>query len=88
MELTKECEREIEQIKATTCCANNFHCEQAGFEDLSSVKVYQGANVIQCGKADVARCAQASFLPPIGSSEKIAFCMCPLRKYLALQLGT
>ena len=60
MELTKECEREIEQIKAAMHCPKNFHCERAGFEDLSPVKVYKGANVIQCEMTNASSCAQAS----------------------------
>ena len=83
MKLTKECEHEIEQIKATMYCPKNFHCERGGFEDLSPVKVFEGANVIQCDMANASSCAQSSVLSPFG----IAFCMCPLRKYLALQLG-
>ena len=81
MEITNECEREIEQIKATMHCPKDFHCEQAGFEDLSPVTVYEGANVIQCEKADASNCAQSSTLSPF----RVVFCMCPLRKYMALQ---
>ena len=81
MEITRECEREIERIKATMSCPKNFHCEKVGFENLSPVKIYEGANIIQCDMANASGCAQSSVLSPF----EIAFCMCPLRKYLALQ---
>ena len=57
MELTKECEREIERIKATMSCPEGFRCEKAGFENLSPVKIYEGANVIQCNMAKASSCA-------------------------------
>lgn len=82
MELTSECQREIERIKATMDCPSNFHCQQLSFEDLSPVDVYEGANVIQCRGANRLNCPQSSVL----SSGDIGFCMCPLRKYLALHL--
>lgn len=82
MELSDECQREIERIKLAMDCPFDFHCQRLSFEDLSPVDVYAGANVIQCQGENRLSCPQCSVL----SSGDIGFCMCPLRKYLALNL--
>ena len=83
MELSTECQREIEEIKAAMDCPFDFHCERHGFEDLSQVQIYEGANIVQCQGANRLNCPQSSVL----SSGDIGFCMCPLRKYLALNFN-
>ena len=81
MELAgRESECKIERIKAAMACPRNFHCQKSGFKDLAPVVVYQGANAIQCKRAHT-ECPKASVLQP----GNVTFCMCPLRKHLALR---
>lgn len=83
MELTKESERGIERTKATVDCPKDFRCcTRSKSSDAPPVKVYEGANLIQCQEADRLDCS----VSPVFCRD-IVFCQCPLRRYLALELN-
>ena len=83
MELVENCEREIERLKAVTDCPKGFRCcKRSGSGDAPPVKVYGGANLIQCEEGDRMDCS----LSPVFCRD-IVFCRCPLRRYLALELN-
>jgi len=81
MQLTVEQEQEIHKIMASITCPKSFRCCDSGFEDLPPVKVYKGANVVQCQQAGRHNCPTSSEF-----HGDIVFCRCPLRNYLALHL--
>ena len=83
MELADDCTREIEQIKATVECHKGFRCcNRCGSRDARPAKVYGGANLVQCQQEDRMDCP----VSPVFSGD-IVFCQCPLRRYLAMELG-
>ncbi len=83
MERADGCEHEIERVKATVDCYKGFRCcRQCGSSDSPPAKVYGGANLVQCQEADRMDCP----VSPVFSGD-IVFCQCPLRRYLAMELG-
>ena len=75
-------EADVQKIMAATDCPHGFPCYESKFEKLIPVKLYQGANVIQCQQAKRLDCGRASVF-----HKDIVFCKCPLRNYVAFQLG-
>ncbi len=82
MELTVAQEADIQKIMAETDCPRGFRCYESKFEDLAPVEAFPGNNVVECRKAEESYCPMA-FRFGVGT----AFCTCPLRKYVALNLG-
>jgi len=82
MEIKKDCELEIERIKATVNCPRRFRCMRSGLGNIPPVRVYGGADLIQCLATDRMDCP----LSPVFCHD-IVFCQCPLRRYLALELN-
>ncbi|MHC4165580.1 MAG: hypothetical protein ACYSWQ_01330 [Planctomycetota bacterium] len=81
MELTAQQEADVQKIMGEMDCPRGFRCYESGFEDLSPVKVIS-SNAIECFKAKKSFCRMSVNL---GLSTMI--CTCPLRKYVALELG-
>ena len=81
MELTTEQETDVQKIMAETVCERSFRCYKSEFENLTPVKVISD-NAVECLNA------KDSFCP---MSYRFGFntmlCECPLRRYLALELG-
>lgn len=82
MQLTTEQKATIEQIMAEMDCPKGFACYESDFDKLVPVRVYRGANVIQCKHSELLDCKYARLF---GSS--MVFCECPLRRYAAFELG-
>jgi hypothetical protein len=82
MEITKEQEHEIKKIMAEMDCPRGFRCYESKFEDLAPVRAFPGNDVVECRKAEESYCPM-SFRFGLGG----AFCKCPLRRYVALNLG-
>lgn len=78
------CECRIERLKATVDCPKGFRCcARSDSAGMQPVRVYGGANAVQCLEPDRLDC-------PISPAfcEDIVFCRCPLRRYLSLELNT
>ncbi len=85
MELTPEQKAYVQKIMEEIDCPRNFHCYESGFEDLAPVKVISD-NAVACPKAKEYFCRMAiSF--GLNSILSIMLCRCPLRSYVALELG-
>jgi hypothetical protein len=82
MELTAEQELDIKQIMAEMDCPKGFRCYESKFEDLSPVETFPGDNIVECRKSEEWYCPMA-----LASSVSKIFCKCPLRRYVALELG-
>jgi len=81
MELTTEQETDVQKIMAETDCPRNFRCYKSGFEKLTPVKVLS-ATGIECLKARESFCRMS-----VSFGMNTMLCECPLRKYVALELG-
>jgi hypothetical protein len=82
MKLTTDKEREIMAIMTENSCAKSFKCYQSKFEDICPGRPYYGANVVQCLCEKGRNCPMSYVF-----CGDIRFCQCPLRKYVAFQLG-
>ncbi|MHC4116616.1 MAG: hypothetical protein ACYSWO_03820 [Planctomycetota bacterium] len=82
MQLTNDQKAEIEKIMAEMDCPKGFTCYASKFEKLAPVRVFRGADVIQCQHPEMADCKYARLF---GSG--MVLCECPLRQYAALELG-
>ncbi len=82
MELTAKQEADIQKIMAEMDCPKGFRCYVSKFEKLTPVRVYRGANVIRCQHEERRNC-QYGFV----FGDDIVFCKCPLRNYVAFELG-
>ncbi len=81
MELTPEQEADIQKIMAEMDCSAGFPCYNSGFEDLTPVRVLSYGPV-ECLRAKNAPCPVSM---RFGLQDRR--CECPLRKYVALELG-
>jgi len=81
MQLTAQQEADVQKIMAEMDCPHGFPCYKSGFEKLTPVKVLS-ATGIECFKARELFCRMSV---AFGLSTMI--CKCPLRKYVALNLG-
>ncbi len=82
MELTPEQNRRIRAIMAELDCPKDFTCYKSKFDDLTPVEAFPGNSMVECRRVDPSTCPMA-FTFGIGKG----FCTCPLRKYVALELG-
>ena len=78
MEITKEQARQIERIASEMECPEDFKCRKSGFENLCKTKLIAGDQLVEC--LEESRC---KFALTFGNS---AFCKCPLRRYIAINL--
>ena len=63
-------------------CPKGFGCYKSKFDDLTAVEAFPGNNIVGCLRTDPSSCPMA-FTFGIGKG----FCKCPLRQYVALELG-
>ena len=82
MELTAEQDSEVKAIMSAMDCQYGFPCYESKFEKFIPVEVYLGANVIRC-RHNAQQDCQYSFV----FGDGIVFCQCPLRSYVAFELG-
>ena len=81
MELTAQQEADIQKIMAEMVCERSFRCYKSKFEKLVPVKVIS-SSAIECNKAKESFCPKA-----VSFGRSMMLCRCPLRKYVALELG-
>ena len=82
MELAPEQDRVVQRIMKEVDCPKHFRCYEAGFENLCRALVYRGANAVQCHCEGQQYCPMSHVF-----CNDIRFCKCPLRRYVALELG-
>ena len=82
MELTVKQEADVQKIMAAMDCPKGFRCYVSKFEKLIPVRVYYGANVIRCLHEERLNCRYGLVF-----GAGILFCKCPLRNYVAFELG-
>lgn len=82
MELIEDQECEIKAIMAEMKCPKGFRCYESEFEDLAPVEAFPRNDIVECRRADPVSCPM-SFTFGID----MAICTCPLRRYVALELG-
>ena len=82
MELTVAQEADVQKIMAGIDCPVGFPCYKSKLEDISPAKLVRGANVLQCEAGSEQKCPMSYKF-----SHDIRFCRCPLRRYVALELG-
>ncbi len=82
MELALQQESDVQRIMAEMDCPKGFHCCESEFESLTPVEVIPGSKLVECLKAKESYCPM-SFTFGLDS----AFCKCPLRRYMAIELG-
>ena len=81
MELTAQQEADVQKIMAEMDCPAGFPCYESGFEDLNPVRVLS-YGPIECLRTKESSCPMA-----IGFGLQDMRCECPLRRYVALELG-
>ncbi len=81
MELTAEQKTDVQKIMAEIDCPHSFRCYKSKFEKLVPVKVIS-SSAIECNKAKELFCPMSY---RFGFNTML--CECPLRRYLALELG-
>jgi hypothetical protein len=81
VELTTEQEVDVQKIMAEMDCPRGFSCYKSKFEDIVPVRVIS-SNVIACGKAMESYCQKS-----VSFGMSTMLCRCPLRNYVALELG-
>jgi len=72
---------EIEQIVGEMQCPKNFNCYKSGFRHLCKAKNFGIKSFLECLESDPGEC-KFSF-----SIEKIHYCQCPLRCYIAQKMN-
>ena len=82
MELTAEQDRKVKAIISAMDCTYGFPCYESRFEKLIPVQIFRGANVIRCRHKGRRTCQYGSVF-----GDGIVFCKCPLRTYVAFELG-
>lgn len=81
MEITEEHRKRIEAMIADMHCSKDFSCYKSDFEKLGQINIFAGGTVVDC-------------LEPAGDSCEYSLsfgkgflCNCPVRQYLARNLG-
>ena len=82
MELTAEQDRKVKAIMSAMDCQYGFPCYESTFAKLIPVQIFRGANVIRCRHKARLTCQYGSVF-----SNGIVFCKCPLRTFVAFELG-
>ncbi len=81
MEISQKHKAQIEEIISGIECSHDFKCYKSDFEDLAKIRIFRGGDLIECLE-DRTQLCELSFR--FGLSY---FCKCPLRKYIAKNLG-
>ena len=73
--------RRVEEIAAQMECPEDFRCARSGFERLCKARAYGLDNILECLEEVPTLCRYAV---PYGY---VNFCLCPLRTFIAQELG-
>jgi hypothetical protein len=81
MQITREHEGTIAEIRHEVACPKNFACCESAFENLCKVSVFTQAGLVECLEERAKSCAFSM------SFADSYFCSCPLRTYIAMNLN-
>jgi hypothetical protein len=79
--LDKKQRQQLEEIVNGIKCPKNFRCYKSGLEYLCKAEDIGQESFLACKEKDGATC---KFAVPLG---KAYFCQCPIRIYIAKNLG-
>jgi hypothetical protein len=77
--------KRIGEIIGEMDCPKHFKCAESGFENLCKASDFGDEHHLECLQEPYPRCEFA--LHTDSSGKGIRFCRCPLRVYLARELG-
>jgi hypothetical protein len=81
VELTEEQKQRIEELLQECECGEDCKCHRSGFEDICKASDIGLECFVECQEED------ANFRPNSFSFGYRYFCKCPLRVYLAKEIG-
>jgi len=76
--------KRIRQIMGGIECPKNFKCAEGGFKNLCRAKYFGGEQFLQCLEETSPPCP---FAGVYDYGFQMHFCRCPLRMYLAKNVG-
>ena len=79
--MDEEQEKRIEEIMAGMECDKDFECYESGFENICKAGDWGMPHYVECMENESPMC---KFKVPFGDG---VFCSCPLRVYVAKELG-
>ena len=82
--MKEEYKTRIQEIIGGMQCPKGFKCVEGGFENLCKVKTFGGEQFLQCLEETSPPCP---FAGVYDHGFQMRFCRCPLRVYLAKNLG-
>ncbi len=82
--MAEEDSKRIQEIIAGMQCSKNFKCAEGGFEDLCRARDFGDDKALQCLEETSPPCP---FAGVYDFGFHMRFCRCPLRVYLAKNLG-
>ena len=84
IKITEEDSKRIQEIIGGMHCPKNLKCAEGGFEDLCKARDIGDDKFLQCLEKTSPPCL---FAGVYDYGYQIRFCRCPLRVYLAKNLG-
>jgi hypothetical protein len=81
METLQARQQEMEAVSIDVECAKDFECYRSGFVNLCKVRKREGDAFLECLEEEGMEC---DFSFPC---EKVCFCLCPVRIYIAKRWG-
>jgi hypothetical protein len=84
IEMAKEVSKRIQEIKEGMQCSKDFECTASGFENLCKVRDFGDDQSLQCLEETTPPCF---FAGVYDYGFQMRFCRCPLRVYIAKNLG-
>jgi len=82
--MEEEDRKKIQEIIGGMQCPKNFKCAEGGFENLCRAKDFGDENYLHCLEETSPACP---FAVLYDHGFQMRFCRCPLRVYLAKNLG-
>ena len=77
--------KRIKEIIGEMSCPKHFKCAELGFENLCKARDFGDEHHLECLQEPYPRCEFGLYTDSSGKG--IRFCRCPLRVYLARELG-
>jgi len=83
--MEEQIRKRIKEIIGEMSCSKRFKCAELRFENLCKASDFGDENHLECLQELYPRCEFALYTDSSGKG--IRFCRCPLRVYLARELG-
>jgi len=82
--IKEEDKKKIQEIIGKIKCAKNFKCAESGFENMCKARDFGDDHALHCLDDSPTPCP---FAAVYNDGFEMRFCRCPLRIYLAKNLG-